>query len=783
MRPPANGGSGNSRNVSDSDEGLGAGLRARRLAQAVVRWRWAIVAAWVGAGALAAGRAPRVLEVLSAQSRSELGTEAFRAGQVLRTRFGKPLSDYFAITLSTRDGLDRPPARVLLDSINAALSRQAYVAGVVSYSSTHDSMFVSPDGKTTFLLLALQVPSQDSAGGLVTPVRRLLDHTLRELRTDSTALRVRVTGLAPLDLDIRTLSAADSKRNELRLLPLALVVLVLAFGTLVAAFFPLVIGVLAIWITLALVWVVGHHIPLSVFVLNMTTMLGLGMGIDYSLLIITRFRRELGRGLPPEEAAVVAIETAGMAVLISGMTVVVGLASLLLTPIVETRSVAVGGLIVVAVTVALSITLLPALLAILGREINRPYWLVRRLASRGGIPAAWTVWAEHMRRRPRRALFIGTVVMGLLAAPVFWIRTGLPARDWWPLETEAGQGVATLERMGAGSLIVPIRVLVAVPPGQAVISPRRLRGLRMLSDSLHADPRVGQVRSVVDLKPGTSLLEYALLYSDLPRARAEHPAFLDAYLSVDGRTALLDVLLADTSSLTSALDVTRRARRLAISTPRGLEGASIMVGGYPAEVLDISDVVAQRLPYLIAVVLVVTGVMLGVAFQSVLVPIKAVLMNTLSIAATFGLIVLVFQFGVGGTLFGLSGPTSNVFFLAPVLVFPVVFGLSMDYEVFLLSAMKERFDATRDNSRATAEGLAATASTITWAALIMILVFGSFAFARTLAVQFLGFGLAVAVLLDATLIRLVIVPAFMQLAGRWNWWPGVRTARLPSTKP
>lgn len=748
----------------------------QRLAQAVVRWRWPIVAAWVGAGALAAGGAPRVLEVLSAQSRSDRNTEAVRAGQVLRTRFGTPLSDYFAITLAARDGLDRPAARVLLDSITTVLSRQAYVAAVVSFRSTHDSLFVSRDGKTTFLLVALKVPAQDSAGGLVTPVRRLVARIFGDLHTDTTALRVRVTGLAPLDLDIRNLSAADSKRSERRLLPLTLAVLVLAFGTLVAALFPIGIAALAIWIALALIWVVGHLTPLSVFVLNLTTMLGLGMGIDYALLIITRFRRELGRGLSPPAAATVAIETAGMAVLISGLTVAVGLASLLITPIVETRSVAIGGLIVVVVTVALAITLLPALLTILGRAVDRPYWLARRLTRHGGSPAAWAPWAEQMRQRPRRMLLIGTLLMGVMAVPVLWIRTGLPARDWWPSATEAGQGVATLERMGAGSLIAPIRVLVEVPPGQTVTAPRRLRGLRSLSDSLRADPRVGHVRSIVDLRPGMSFLEYVMLYSDLPRARAERAAFLNAYLSVDGRVAVLDVLLADTSSLTSSLAVAQRARRLAGSHPRGLEDARVLVGGYPAEVLDISAVVAQRFPYLIVVVLVVTGVMLGVAFQSVLVPLKAILMNTLSIAATFGLIVLVFQFGVGGTLFGLSGPTSAVFFLAPVLVFPVVFGLSMDYEVFLLSAVKERFDATGDNSRATAEGLAATAATITSAALIMILVFGSFAFARTLAVQFLGFGLAVAVLLDATLIRLVIVPAFMQLAGRWNWWPGVRRA-------
>jgi RND superfamily putative drug exporter len=365
-------------------------------------------------------------------------------------------------------------------------------------------------------------------------------------------------------------------------------------------------------------------------------------------------------------------------------------------------------------------------------------------------------------------------VIAILTAPVFWIRIGLPSRNWWPTATEAGQGVQTLDQMGVGNIILPVRVLVEVPAGQMVTSAASLRGLRTLSDSLKADPRVAQVRSIVDLKPETSILEYSVLYSDLADARTQYGAFLDAYLSSDSRIALIDIVLRDTTSLTSGMDLSRKARGLARDPPKQLRGATILVGGYTAASLDLQEVLLHRFPMLVVLILACTGIMLALVFRSVLVPIKAIIMNTLSVSATFGLIVLVFQHGFGAAIFGLDGPTAAIFVVVPVLVFAVVFGLSMDYEVFLLARVKEAFDKTGNNDKATEEGLSQTASVITSAALIMILVFGVFAFARVLAMQFLGFGLAVAVLLDATIIRMVLVPAIMHLAGEWNWWPGVR---------
>jgi RND superfamily putative drug exporter len=307
-----------------------------------------------------------------------------------------------------------------------------------------------------------------------------------------------------------------------------------------------------------------------------------------------------------------------------------------------------------------------------------------------------------------------------------------------------------------------------------------LRGLRTLSDSLRADPRVREVRSLVDLEPGTSLLAYSVLYSDMESAREQYPDLMDAYLSRDRRLALLDVIPADTTSLTSSMDLVRRARELGDTPLRGTRGMQVVVGGYAAAALDFQTDLLRRFPLLVGLILGATAVMLALAFRSVLVPLKAIIMNTLSVSATFGLIVLVFQQGVGAELFGLDGPTSAIFVVVPVLVFAVVFGLSMDYEVFLLSRIKEAYDRSGRNTAATMEGLSATASVITSAALIMILVFGTFAFARVLAMQLLGFGLALAVLLDATVIRMVLVPAFMQMMGRWNWWPGGRKPGRPS---
>ena len=750
-------------------------------ARSLIRWRGWVIAAWAALALLFAPRACHVQRVLAVRGSNVEATESARANQLIRGAFPNPIADYVAIVVHGPVRWTHPRFTTVLDSLSAAIARRPFISQVVSVRTLGESTFVSKDRRTTFLIAALTPASTSDLNRTVVPeLRALVAETMQHV--GSGEFDVMVTGNPALDYDVRTISAEDTQRSEERVLPVTLVVLVVAFGALVAATLPILVGVVAITIALGLVTVAAQFQTMSVFVLNITTMVGLGVGIDYSLLIVTRFREELNRGLSPADAAVRTIETAGSAVVTSGLTVVVGFAALVSTPLTETRSVGIGGLIVVAVAVLLATTLLPAVLAVLGRNIDRPKWLARWLV-RIHAPSGWERWARWLGHRPWRAIAGGGIALAILTFPLTQIRIGLPARNWFPPQSESGQGLAALREMGASGVIMPIRIVVQLPEGESVLAGRRLPGLKAISDSMRKDPRVREVRGVATLRPGMSTLQLAIFYSDAGAVRARYPEFFNAYLSADRRTTLIDVIAADTVSLTGMMDLTRHARRVVAGGLRGLQGADVVVGGFAASSVDLQRDLLKRFPTIVGMILGVTAIMLFIAFRSLLVPLKAVVLNCLSVGAAFGVTVLVFQHGYGGSLFGLEGPTEAIFVVVPVLVFATVFGLSMDYEVFLLTRIKEVFDKTGRNDHATMEGLSATASTITFAAAIMIAVFGVFSFSRVLAVQFIGFGLALAVLLDATLIRMVLVPAIMHIAGRWNWWPGVRAPRLESDDP
>ena len=745
----------------------------------IIRLRGWVIAAWAALAFLFGPRACHVQQALALRGSGSETTEASRATELLKKAFPTPFADYVAIVIHGPVRWTNPRFETVLDTLKAAVERRPYVGQVISLRSIGESTFVSEDRRTTFLIAALTPEStHDLSASFVPDLRTVIRDALdRAPPPGAAGFDVMVTGFPALDHDVRTISAEDTERGEQRALPLTLLVLIVAFGALVAAALPIIVGVLAITIALGLVTIAARYTPMSVFVLNITTMVGLGVGIDYSLLIVTRFREELNRGLSAADAAIRTVETAGSAVVTSGLTVVVGFAALVTTPLSDTRSVGVGGLLVVAVAVLLATTFLPAVLALLGRNIDRPKWLARPLA-RFHAPTGWERWARWLGHRPWRAVAVGGMAVALLTFPVSQIRLGLPATNWFPPESESGQGLEALRDMGASGVIQPVRVVVQLPEGESAISGRRLPGLKALTDSIRKDPRVKEVRGVATIKTGMSTLQLAIYYSDPEQVRAKNSKFFDAYLSADNRVTLLDVIPADTVSLTGLMDVVRRVRTIVSHGVRALTGAEVLVAGFAASNVDTQQELMRRFPETVGLVLGITAIMLFVAFRSLLVPIKAVLLNLLSVGAAFGLTVLVFQHGYGGRLFGLAGPTQAIWAVVPVLVFAIVFGLSMDYEVFLLTRVKEVFDKTGRNDHATMEGLSATASTITSAALIMILVFGTFAFTRVLAVQLIGFGLAAAVLLDATLIRMVLVPAIMHIAGRWNWWPGVRAPKL-----
>src|SRR6266566_3767046 len=702
----------------------------------IIRRRGWVIVAWAALAFLFGPRACHVQQVLALRGGGSETTESNRATELLKKAFPTPFADYVAIVVHGPVRWTNVRFEAVLDTLKAAVERRPYVGQVISARTIGESSFVSQDRHTTFLIAALTPEStHDLSASFVPDLRAAIGEGLARV-PGSDGFEVMVTGFPALDHDVRTISAEDTERGEQRAL-------------------PVLVGLLAITIALGLVTIAARYTPMSVFVLNITTMVGLGVGIDYSLLIVTRFREEVNRGLSAADAAIRTVETAGSAVVTSGLTVVVGFAALVTTPLSDTRSVGIGGLFVVGVAVLLATTFLPAALAVLGRNIDRPKWLARPLA-RFHAPTGWERWARWLGHRPWRAVAVGGAAIALLTFPVSQIRLGLPATNWFPPESESGRGLQALREMGASGAIQPVRVVVQLPEGESAISGRRLPGLKALTDSIRKDPRVREVRGVASPpnKSHMSTLQLAIYYSDAGEVRTKNAKFFDAYLSADERVTLLDVIPADTVSLTGLMDVVRRVRAVTAHGLRGLAGAEILVAGFAASNVDTQHDLMTRFPGTVAMVLGITAIMLFAAFRSLLVPVKAVLLNILSVGAAFGLTVLVFQHGYGAGVFGLEGPTQAIWAVVPVLVFAIVFGLSMDYEVFLLTRVKEVFDKTGRNDHATMEGLSATASTITSAALIMILVFGTFAFARVLAVQLIGFGLAAAVLLDATLIRM-----------------------------
>src|SRR5881398_3298598 len=527
----------------------------------LIRWRVLVIAAWAALALLFAPRASHVQEVLALRGGASERTESARATELLKQAFPSPFADYVAIVVHGPVRWTNQRFEVVLDTLKAATERRPYVSQVISVRSIGESSFVSKDRRTTFLIAALTPEFTSDISKSVVPDLRSTIHDALAHAPESDGFDVKVTGFPALDHDVRTISTEDTERGEQRALPLTLVVLVVAFGALVAALLPVAVGVLAITIALGLVTVAAHYVPMSVFVLNITTMVGLGVGIDYSLLIVTRFREELNRGLSPVDAAVRTIETAGSAVVTSGITVVVGFAALVMTPLSDTRSVGVGGLLVVLAAVLLATTFLPALLAVLGRNIDRPRWLARPLA-RFHAPTGWERWARWLGHRPWRAVAFGGVAIILLTLPLAKIRLGLPATNWFPPESESGQGLATLRAMGASGAIQPIRVVVQLPEGESALAGRQLPGLKALTDSLRKEPRVHEVRGVASIKSGMSTLQLAMYYSEPAAVRAKNPRFFDAYLSADNRVTLLDVIPGDTVFLTGLMDVVRRVRAL-----------------------------------------------------------------------------------------------------------------------------------------------------------------------------------------------------------------------------
>jgi uncharacterized membrane protein YdfJ with MMPL/SSD domain len=647
-------------------------------------------------------------------------------GYAAQGRHARPSDDFVNEVVVFRapgkDVTKDPDVRRAVEQLAAALEATGRTYRVVTAYSTNDASLVSRDRDATVIAIGMGNDAEDGIKDVIDVVQR----------ADDGPYEATITGEFTADDDLLSLSNKDLKEGELFFgLPAALIVLLFVFGAVVASLVPLLLAIVSIVFALALVAIVGQVWEVSFFIVNMLTGMGLALGVDYSLFVVSRFREERGRGVEKVGAIEATGRTASRAVLFSGTAFVIALSGMLLVPDTILRSLALGAVLVGLTTVAAATTLLPAVLSLLGDRVDalRLPFLGRGATGEGRF---WSGVVARVQRRPWFSLIASVAILVALALPALELRTGSAGVRTIPDGYPSKDGFNALEsEFGVGT----------VDSAQVVAE---------------GDIQNPKARAAIE-----NLVE---LLSNDTAFRAP-----DVSMSPDGELATVEAQVRGDSRDEAAVQAVERLRTEVV--PKAVAGAdlSVFVTGETAEIVDYREMLDRWLPIVFLYVLGFSFVLLTIAFRSLVVPAKAIVLNLLSVGAAYGLIVLVFQKGVGNELFGFPQVESIEAWL-PLFLFSVLFGLSMDYHVFLLSRIRERYTQTGDSSEAVAFGVRTTARLITGAALIIIVVFAGFATGELVMFQQMGFGVAVALLLDATLIRSVLVPAAMELLGDRNWW-------------
>ena len=741
-----------------------------RLGRFTYRRRWWVLAAWALLVLVAIPFAPRAPGALRAGGFSLDDLESARARATLVQELGVPPSALVLVYEATGTAVVGDPAfEAAVRRATADVATAPYVRGVASHLLA--AVQVSADRRVAYDVVLLDIAPDDSPAAL--------PGIEAALRT-APGVSVTLAGGPAFYGDIQKVSEADLHRAELVSLPLAAIALLLVFGSVIAAGVPLVIGGAAVVTALAVIFGLASVTPMSIFVLNLATLLGLGLGVDYSLLMLSRFREELARrtapGMPADaeavEAAVrVTVATAGRAVFFSGLTVLLGLLGLVLFEFMILRSVGIAGALVVGIAVAAALTLQPALLAVLGSRVDA--LAIRKVRPDPGTEGAWARLARRVMRHPLRVFVPMLALLLVLGTPFLHVRFNSPDATILPESVPSRASYETLVRNFGEGPFAPLTL--AVRTTGPTTDPANIARLFDYSRRLAADPRVTRVDSLVDVDPRIGLAQYQLLYAS-PGGPPDRFTATALAATTKGNLTAFTVTTAYGPNRDEARALVRDLRdpTSALAPPPGVR---VLVGGGAADVRDTVSRIAADFPRTGLFIVITTYLVLFLLLRSVWLPLKAIVMNTLSITAAFGALVWVFQDGNLSQLLGFQ-PLGFVETTLPVILFCVLFGLSMDYEVFLLTRMKEAWERTGDNTEAVAQGLERSGRIVTSAALIVVVVAGSFVFADIVLIKALGLGVALAVAIDATIVRALLVPATMRLLGTWNWWLPARLARL-----
>ena len=738
----------------------------------IYRLRWLVLALWVAALVGAVPLAAQVGSVLTGSGYSFNGSESVKVNNIVSSKLNQPKETVIVVFQSASAHVEDASYQLEVENFIARAQAYPHVSSVVAGG-------VGQDQKTTFVTVNFN-QSASSEQKFTSDFEKIVPQG-----ADATPARAYLTGSVPVSAAFTQLSQTDTEQAELKGLPIALAVLLIVFGSVVAGLLPLLLAAFAVPVALGAVYIIASHFSTSVFVLNIASIIGLGISIDYSLFMTRRFREELARGRSVSDAIGWTVATAGEAILFSGLTVMIGFIGLMLIGIQFMTSFGIGGAVTVAASALAALTLLPAVLGILGPRVNAlrvpVLWRLVGVGEardtegetseqRGGF---WRKLALGVMAHPVIIVTLVTVLLLGLGWPLLSINLGTPSITGIPKTVEARAGNDILTAQFPELNANPIIVLAQTSDGSSILSAANVSKVNQLTQWLNAQPDVSGVTSITQFPgdpnaPTPSQTQLQQLYST------------GAYKQVPG----LPQLIAQTTSADTTIITVRAAAPIDSEASKGLVdhlragdnanagGLHVMVGGEQAISLDFSRYLYGNFPRAIIFILVATFILLLIMFRSLLIPLKAIIMNALSVSAAYGVLVMVFQWGYGQNLLGFES-TGFVDSIIPILMFCILFGLSMDYEVFLLSRIREEWEKTHNNRMAVARGLEMTGGVITNAALLFLIVTGAFTFTRLLTTKEIGLGMTVAVLVDAAIIRTLLVPATMRLVGRWNWWlPG-----------
>jgi uncharacterized membrane protein YdfJ with MMPL/SSD domain len=707
-----------------------------RWARTMIRFRWVVLTTWIVLF-VAAGVATSGLSDLLTNRFVLPGAESEKAADILKDHFGQKPEGSFSIVVEGAPGT----ADSLVPQVRRAAER---AAAELPTGKVVDVRSVSPE--VVSATIASQLQPADAKG-----------HTadMREAAGSIPGAQLYVTGQSAIEHDLEPVMSNDLKVGELYIaIPIAMAILIFVFGTL-AFLLPMILAAAAIPVTLGIIWIFANFMDLSTYLTNLVMLIGLGIAIDYSLLMVHRYREEHRSGRSREEAVARTLDTAGRAVIFSGTAVAIGLALMLFMPLPFMRGFGLAGLLIPLVSVLAAMTLLPVLLYWLEDRLDRIRLVPKRILERRADHERgfWARLAPAIMRRPLVFAGMTAALLLLLAWPVTRLELGPGSNEGVPQNLEATKGLNVLAAAVGEGAIAPTDIVIDTGKPGGASDPEVTAALQRLTGQLRGD---AEIAGVVD---GQSAQ-----FTDSTRR----------YLHVQA-------IGKHEYGLPSSQEFVDRLRDVIVPTAAFPQGVEVLAGGGPPGGVDFIDMTYGAFPWLVVAVLILTYLLLLRAFRSLLLPLKAIVMNLLSIGAAYGLLVLFFKSGWGEP-FGLT-QFDQIEAWIPVFLFAMLFGLSMDYEVFLVSRMREEWDSRRDNVAAVTAGLQRTGRLVTAAGLIMFAAFMGFVAGSIVGLQQFGFGLAAAILIDVTIIRAMLVPSVMKLFGRWNWWLPDWAARIARVEP